>query len=402
MHTDICMQVLRTNLTQCYLFIRRRYADREKEIDKDRLKVFRNLGKKDEKDKAAKDGQKQYWASGTGYGHSGAGKGEVWDSKAAVAAQKHQDELRANVLQELLSEDTLHRQAAGDAAAAAPAKCAETSLLAGLAAAGPRDRDFVLDSCLVPFLEAEILQTTLQDMGVRFSYYSAVIQAARKCFELEWLRTALRKLADGLSELAEQSRIFQVSVGGREFADKVAAAREAELSGRASARATASYDLMPKGMARKPKEQPELAGWQQMSELLQLADAVQRVARYSTEVLGSDEKAAGATPAAADSDAKRTSASAAVGGGAAAASDPLELGRQYSAALDSQRFQFVSELAQIAGVTGEAAAGRPSGGSGRMRRLAAEAASCQKNLPLDLSSSCFVRVDENRCLPGTL
>ena len=398
MHTDICMQVLRTNLTQCYLFIRRRYADREKEIDKDRLKVFRNLGKKDEKNKAAKDGQKQYWASGTGYGHSGAGKGEVWDSKAAVAAQKHQDELRANVLQELLSEDTLHRQAAGDAAAAAPAKCAETSLLAGLAAAGPRDRDFVLDSCLVPFLEAEILQTTLQDMGVRFSYYSAVMKAARTCLEMEWLRPNLQKLGNGLSELSDQSTIFQVSVGGREFADKVAAARAAEANGTQSARATASRDLMPKGMARKPKEPPELAGWQQMSDLLQLADTVQRVASYGKEVLAD---AAAAATAAAPSAAAAAAAAGGGGGGAAAASpeatEQQEIGRQYSAALDSHRFQFVSELAQIAGAPGATAAARgPSGGSGRMRRLASEAASCQKNLPLDLSSSCFVRVDENR------
>jgi baculoviral IAP repeat-containing protein 6 len=157
-------------------------------------------------------------------------------------------------------------------------------------------------------------------------------------------------------------------------------------------------------MARKPKEQPDLAGWQQMSELLQLADAVQRVAGYSKEVLRSKEMQAAATAAAAGTGTGTESATdpdaakaGAIEGGAAAASDDCELGRQYSSALDSHRFQFVSELAQIAGVTsGAAAAGRPGGGSGRMRRLASEAASCQKNLPLDLSSSCFVRVDENR------
>jgi baculoviral IAP repeat-containing protein 6 len=375
------------------------YADRDKEIDKDRLKMFRNLSKKDVKaDPKAKEGQqKQYWASGTGYGHTGAGKGEVWDSKAAVAAQKHQDELRADVLQELLSADRLSRHGSGGAAAAAT-NDAEKSLLAGLVDAAPRDRDFVLDSCLIPFLEAEILHTTLQDMGVRFSYYSAVMKAARTCLEMEWLRPNLQKLGNGLSELSDQSTIFQVSVGGREFADKVAAARAAEANGTQSARATASRDLMPKGMARKPKEPPELAGWQQMSDLLQLADTVQRVASYGKEVLAD---AAAAATAAAPSAAAAAAAAGGSGGGAAAASpeatEQQEIGRQYSAALDSHRFQFVSELAQIAGAPGATAAARgPSGGSGRMRRLASEAASCQKNLPLDLSSSCFVRVDENR------
>ena len=47
------------------------YRDRDKEINKERLKVFRDLAKKDpskeEKEAAAKKDAKKYWASGTGY-----------------------------------------------------------------------------------------------------------------------------------------------------------------------------------------------------------------------------------------------------------------------------------------------------------------------------------------------
>ena len=413
------------------------FADRDKEVDKDRLRMFRNLSKKDEKDKA-KASSKEYWASGTGYGHTGAGKGEVWDSEAAMAAQKHQDNLRAAVLQELLSVSSVGGGSAAAAVSssgggAAAAASGDVSLLARLASADTRDRDFVLDSCLIPFLEAEILHTTLQDMGVRFSYYTSVMQAARNCLELEWLRPHLGKLGDGLSELADQSTIFQVSVGGREFADKVAAAREADAANSGGAATAASNstsgNLMPKGMARKPKEQSEIAGWQQMTDLLKLADAVQQVASYGKELA--------LAPAAALTTTLRSpmeglgifysniicwfhywfnlinfmikliikltttllSAAGAAGGAASSseAEEAREVGRQYTAALDTHRFQFVTELAQIAATTAAAAASRgASGGSGRMRRLASEAASCQKNLPLDLSSACFVRVDENQ------
>lgn len=47
------------------------------------------------------DGQKQgrqYWAAGTGYGHSGAA-GEKWDVEAYLAAQREQDRLKEDLLE---------------------------------------------------------------------------------------------------------------------------------------------------------------------------------------------------------------------------------------------------------------------------------------------------------------
>lgn len=42
-----------------------------------------------------KEGGKEFWARGTGYGHGDRGKSEVWDARAAEAAQRaHDDELR--------------------------------------------------------------------------------------------------------------------------------------------------------------------------------------------------------------------------------------------------------------------------------------------------------------------
>jgi hypothetical protein len=74
------------------------------------------------------------------------------------------------------------------------------------------------------------------------------MQAARNCLELVWLRPHLGRLGDGLSELAAQSTIFQVSVGGREFADKVAAARDADTAKEGGA--STSGSLVPKGMGK--------------------------------------------------------------------------------------------------------------------------------------------------------
>lgn len=40
---------------------------------------------------------RQYWAAGTGYGHSGAA-GEKWDVEAYLAAQAEQDRLKEDLL----------------------------------------------------------------------------------------------------------------------------------------------------------------------------------------------------------------------------------------------------------------------------------------------------------------
>ena len=42
--------------------------------------------------------RQQYWAAGTGYGHSGAA-GEKWDVEAYLAAQREQDRLKEDLLQ---------------------------------------------------------------------------------------------------------------------------------------------------------------------------------------------------------------------------------------------------------------------------------------------------------------
>ncbi|CAM9308052.1 unnamed protein product [Ascophyllum nodosum] len=44
--------------------------------------------------------RQQYWAAGTGYGHSGAA-GEKWDVEAYLAAQREQDRLKEDLLQEI-------------------------------------------------------------------------------------------------------------------------------------------------------------------------------------------------------------------------------------------------------------------------------------------------------------
>lgn len=41
---------------------------------------------------------RQYWAAGTGYGHSGVA-GEKWDVEAYLAAQREQDRLKEDLVQ---------------------------------------------------------------------------------------------------------------------------------------------------------------------------------------------------------------------------------------------------------------------------------------------------------------
>lgn len=75
------------------------YRDRDSCCeDKDRLKLFQNMDKKQVNSAAATGGTgeakqtKSCWASGTGYGHSKEKSSEVWDSRASIAAQKHRCE----------------------------------------------------------------------------------------------------------------------------------------------------------------------------------------------------------------------------------------------------------------------------------------------------------------------
>ncbi|CAM9829282.1 unnamed protein product, partial [Sphacelaria rigidula] len=43
---------------------------------------------------------RQYWAAGTGYGHSGVA-GEKWDVEAYLAAQREQDRLKQDLIEEI-------------------------------------------------------------------------------------------------------------------------------------------------------------------------------------------------------------------------------------------------------------------------------------------------------------
>lgn len=45
-----------------------------------------------------KKSSRQYWAAGTGYGHSGVA-GEKWDVEAYLAVQREQDRLKEDLVQ---------------------------------------------------------------------------------------------------------------------------------------------------------------------------------------------------------------------------------------------------------------------------------------------------------------
>jgi hypothetical protein len=64
------------------------YGNRDKEIDKDRLKVFRNLSVKSASIDSA-SGTTNHWAKGTGYGHGRNKATDVWDPTASIAAQQY-------------------------------------------------------------------------------------------------------------------------------------------------------------------------------------------------------------------------------------------------------------------------------------------------------------------------
>ena len=171
------------------------YSNRDKEIDKNRLQMFRNLGMKSAKavpGAAAAAPAKTYWAGGTGYGHSGGGKSETWDSQASILAQKHQDTQLEAVLNQLLKD--------------------LRGLGEGTATSSTDQHTFVFNSCLVPFLESTVVHTSLQDMGARHKYYSALFEALQYCFRLPWLVSELKQLGAGLAVLAKQSAVFQTAM----------------------------------------------------------------------------------------------------------------------------------------------------------------------------------------------
>jgi ubiquitin-protein ligase len=222
------------------------------------------------------------------------------------------------------------------------------------------------------------------------------MKAFNKCLKLEWLPPHMASLGTTLDELAEQATAFQIAVGGRD-------GKGAAKPGRVSNGKAAGNPVLA-------AEQAEQEGLQQLRSL---ADLVHTVAEQAKKVLQQPMQTDGSEGAA-----------AAAAGGCSAGSASAA----YSSHLSTHRFAFVEALqsastaAAAAGKAGASAARGSStsgGGAKRLRRLATEAASAQKDLPLEvstahaanrrkswplnvvsgcdlsqMSSSCFVRVDE--------
>ena len=174
---------------------------------------------------------KELWAKGTGYGHGRGRSAEVWDPKASMAvrhlssfsppfidlplpfhglcfffafvattlpflcgpqAQEHHDNQLKTVLQQLLT------------------------CLRGLGRSDERERNFVLDSSLVPFLAHEVGQSSFHELFQRNSYITTILNAVTYCYELPWLHAELRPLGNKLASLTSQASNFQRATAVRQ------------------------------------------------------------------------------------------------------------------------------------------------------------------------------------------
>eukprot|EP01052_Picozoa_sp_SAG31_P025609 SAG31_NODE_2254_length_6073_cov_3.048711_4_plen_511_part_00 len=284
----------------------------------------------------------RHWAKGTGYGHGGTKDTEIWDPKAAMAAQQHHDSQLAALLVQLQA--VLH------------------SLDSTVAE--EHDRNFLLDSALLPFLANEIGQSSFQELFQRRSYITAILDAVSYSYKLQWLGEPLKPLGQKLQTLAQQADVFL----------------KAGLSTGAAAGGTA---------AEKQETKDLLALATKIESLAQVA-AASAIATAEASCTPQTIGLADDRDAAAEAQSK-----SAVSSSANNASNRSEA--EYCSALRPYQFAFVKglrshHLLRDMARTESAASG--SGAASRMRKIATEAAAAGSDLPLALSSTCLVRVDE--------
>jgi baculoviral IAP repeat-containing protein 6 len=228
--------------------------------------------------------------------------------------------------------------------------------LRGLGPVDTRERDFVLDSCLAPFLERELGQSSLQELFTRLTYVQNILDAVDYCYKLPWFHPALGTLSEKLAKLAAQASVYK------------------RVGNRSDSGLTAAEHL-------------------EATQTLALVETIEKVAAMATAASTSAPRSA---PRAATGAFKHTSKR--MGAASAAAGSTSGQAEVYVSALGEQRFQFVEELQERHLLRDMAHKDTAQGGfaNARLRRLATETASCESNLPVEFSSACFVRVDEAR------
>ncbi|KAL3136896.1 hypothetical protein ABBQ32_006505 [Trebouxia sp. C0010 RCD-2024] len=201
-------------LPLCYADHKDLYQARDAGVDALRMEALAPSPKRSKTgeaaDQADKSTAKAAWAAGTGYGSDYSNSAPIWDAKHAEASQAAQDaelekllnELAAGLRQQLAdtTEDLASSSAAeGSDGVEGRQQQPEASTSTSTSSTG-NDRDAFRDavsiqrciealhsSCLLPFLDTQLGSASFNDMASRASYYTTLF---RVIWELSTPRTA--------------------------------------------------------------------------------------------------------------------------------------------------------------------------------------------------------------------
>lgn len=372
------------------------YSVRDAGVDEARMEALKPVNKRAKTEPK----QRAAWAAGTGYGMGHrAAAGEVWDSRAAVAAQAaHDAELQglASRLAELLA-----AQFGTASGSSAQPICLDStnSGAAGCAAGSAVSRDplaAVGQSCLIPVLMRELTNATFTDMSNRAAYYEALLQVLLQLAShppAARLFVRPHNLTDGSPTRDARSVMADMRQQADHFLRIFVPGPNEAGAGPSSAAASSVT-------AKLAEEQR-----QEEATTLRLAHLIVDAASRVAAIVGGLETEAAAQPAAAPAAAaatggsrqgSRTRGSTAAAAAASATRPPETTGdvdTAYQHAMKKWQVDMVTGLAANhlykKQADSEAVAPRP-----RMVRVGKELASLMATLPLNHSSSVFVRVDE--------
>jgi len=295
-----------------------------------------------------------YWKKGTGYGHDDGVRGEVWDPAAARAAQAAQDEQIIVILEELSQ--------------------ILVSLLEAPASTHSPVIALLMDSTLPTFIECEMNKASFSHMCTRLRFYNAVVAISQAAYSPKLLGSRGRQHApSSLLVVSQQAQIYLQSSHAND-----SPADEQPMADADEAAATAPSHSGRDAYSEKDRAQDELA--QILVALGKAVAALPDEHAAHAQAPRHQTRSGAAASGAASSSAPSTSASA--------HGDDVE---RYCA--EMRPIQLESGQLSRHHYTNEANICQPSRAT--IKHVAREAAGLVSDLPLHVSSSVFVRINEN-------
>ncbi|CAL8462440.1 g1973 [Coccomyxa elongata] len=386
------LEALSGSLPACYEAYHDIYSARDAAVDELHLQAMAPMSKRAKTAKEGEDHTNKAWASGTGYG-SGRGKsGEVWDARQAASAQDAQDAELRRVMSSLAA-------ALGCDIPGPPLSTSD----AGQDAISSDDPDevgngandlsepemvsIVSSSCLIPVLESVLSCASFTDISSRSKYYTDILRvAACLCHPrtAHLLYACQTPAAVGGNQASFMQLLGNLEHQAQKFLSVLQSASRAR-AGSTRAAAAAAAAATSSSAARPTEAQLDMEEEERCSKLL--ADLIVEVARRAKAAAPASRPVTRSTAAAntAVREPPGSSSEATQGAADAAYIETMRLMQLgFTANLATEKNH---KYAKAAG--SEGAQPRP-----RMVRVGKEVAGLNMDLPLNPSSSVFVRIDE--------